>query len=399
MTRHLTVRVPLVIALIAAPLALPVIVAAPAEAATVSVTVGGVTYQADDTNVAAGATAIAYGGSPAAVVIPDHVTIASTSFPVTAIGDSAFQGSSTLTSVSIPSTVVTIGSHAFTNDNRVTAIRIPDSVTTIGDWAFDSMDLTSLTIGNGLTAIGIQVFSNNNNLQSVTIPSSVTSIAFAAFAADDLRTLAIGSGVTTIGDSAFAYNNRLTSVTIPASVTSMGNAVFQNNSSGITFTATFEGAAPTTGTNDFSVASPTIVYHWRFGSPQTAGGYTSPTWHGIASLALATVDFDANGHGVAPASQDVALNSAATSPTSPTAGGYQFDGWFTSASAGTAWDFASPVTSDLTLHAHWSATAADPSPTLSATGIDSRLPLTAALLALLTGTLLLILRRRHRPGG
>jgi uncharacterized repeat protein (TIGR02543 family) len=400
MSPHLALRVSLIVGVVAATVALQVILAAPAEAATVTVTVGGVTYQANDAAIPAGATAVSYSGSPAAVTIPDHVTIGSTSYAVTAIGANAFGSSSALTSVIIPSTVVTIGSYAFTNDNHVTSITIPDSVTSIGDWAFDSMNLTSLTIGSGLTAIGTQVFSNNNHLLSVAIPSSVTSIAFAAFAADDLRTLAIGTGVTTIGVSAFAYNNRLSTVTIPASVTSMGNAVFQNNSSGITFTATFEGAAPTIGTNDFSVANPTIVYRWRFGSPQTAGGYTAPTWKGIASRALATVGFDANGHGTAPASQDVAVSSAAAAPTSPSASGYSFGGWFTAASAGTAWAFATPVTTDLTLYAHWSTAAAPasgPSPSLAATGVDPGMPFAATLLALLAGATLLIYRRSTGP--
>ena len=384
MPDSLPIRGAVAFAALTAAIAVSLLVAAPANAATVTTTVGGVTYQADDTSNPAVATAISYSGTPAAVQIADHVTINATSYAVTAIGPNAFR-SSLITSVVIPNTVVTIGSYAFTNDNLLTSVTIPDSVTSIGDWAFDSMNLTSLTIGSGLTSIGTQVFSNNNHLQSVTIPSGVTSIAFAAFAADDLRTLTIGSGVTTIGDSAFAYNNRLTSVTIPASVTTMGNNVFQNNSSGTTFTATFLGAAPTIGTGDFAVAGPRIFYPWRYGAPQTSGGYTSPTWRGITATAVATVSFAASGHGTAPGSQDVVVGATATAPADPAASGYRFDGWFTAATGGTAWAFASPVTSDLTLYAHWSLASAEPAATLPATGVDPTMLLLAALVALLGG--------------
>lgn len=395
--------------------------AAPASAATVSSVVDGVTYVADDTNVAAGATATAYSPGPVAVVIPSTVTIGALSYAVTAIGPAAFKNSA-ITSVVLPDSVLTIGNeafraagslvtvdlgdgvqtigeYAFTNADHVLAIDIPDSVTSIGQWAFDSMDLRTLTIGSGLTAIGVQVFSNNNRLQSVVIPPGVTTIAFAAFAADDLRTLVIGSGVTTIGVSAFAYNDRLASVVIPASVTSIGNAAFQNNSSGgASLTATFEGAAPATfGTSVFAVANPLVVYRWRFGTPQTAGGYTSPTWRGYDTRAIATVAFDSAGHGAAPADQDVVVGTAATAPAAPADPGFTFTGWAV-VPGGAPYDFTTLVTGDLALQAGWAVTApaAVGGTTLPPTGRPTGEALTLALLLLLAGAVFVAAGRRVR---
>ena len=66
-----------------------------------------------------------------------------------------------------------------------------------------------------------------------------------------------------------------------------------------------------------------------------------------------TVTFDANGHGTAPAEQCVAGGSNATQPTAPTTTGYTFEGWYTDADCNNAYDFDSPVTSDITLYAMW----------------------------------------------
>ena len=55
---------------------------------------------------------------------------------VSAIGDSAFDGCSGLTSVTIPESVTSIGRGAFEDCTGLTSVTIPNSVTSIGDYAF-----------------------------------------------------------------------------------------------------------------------------------------------------------------------------------------------------------------------------------------------------------------------
>ena len=61
------------------------------------------------------------------------------------------------------------------------------------------------------------------------------------------------------------------------------------------------------------------------------------------------VSFDSNG-GSSVASQAVTSGATATQPTTPTRSGYTFNGWTLN---GSAYDFASAVTSDITLVASW----------------------------------------------
>jgi uncharacterized repeat protein (TIGR02543 family) len=113
------------------------------------------------------------GGKQGAYSIPDGVT---------SIQQSAFSGSSGLTSVTIPNSVTSIGNAAFSGSSGLTSVTIPNSVTSIELIAFQGCTgLTSVTIPNSVTSIERSAFQGCTGLTSVTIPNSVTSIERSAF--------------------------------------------------------------------------------------------------------------------------------------------------------------------------------------------------------------------------
>ena len=84
------------------------------------------------------------------------------------IGDYAFSGCSSLTSLTLPSSVTSIGGHAFEKCSGLTSLTIPSGVTTIDYYAFaDCRGLTSLTLPSSVTSIGSSAFEGCSGLTSV----------------------------------------------------------------------------------------------------------------------------------------------------------------------------------------------------------------------------------------
>lgn len=198
-----------------------------------------------------------YTGKESTVILPSTIS----SWPVTKIGEDAFQDNTTITSVTIPDSVTEIGSNAFAGCTNLTSVHYA------GDWSnltiqsgnpavqdaaneqlfdFDfTPDNTAAIVtnykykgtaadvtipsrykGKPVTAINNAVFPNSA-VTSVTIPDSVTAIPDAAFAnCSQLTNISIPNSVTYIGYSAFSSCTSLKSVTLPSSLSSISEALF-----------------------------------------------------------------------------------------------------------------------------------------------------------------------------
>jgi len=129
----------------------------------------------DNSVVYADRWAVGFKGNLENVVLRDNTV---------AIGNSAFQNATSLTSITIPNSVTSIGDGAFVNATSLTTVTFEEGsqLTSIGDGVFSgATNLTSITIPVSVTSIGGWAFANATNLTSITIPNSVTSISSRAF--------------------------------------------------------------------------------------------------------------------------------------------------------------------------------------------------------------------------
>ncbi len=162
------------------------------------------------------------------ISIPSTVTYGGKTYTVIMIGESAFYGCTSITSVVIPNTVTLIAGSAFYGCSSLTSVSIPNSVELIRESAFyGCSSLTSLTIPNSVNRIFTSAFSYCRSLTSVIIPNSVTYLGSSVFSnCSGMNSVTISNSLTSIENSTFSGCTGLTSVTIPNSVTSIGESAF-----------------------------------------------------------------------------------------------------------------------------------------------------------------------------
>jgi hypothetical protein len=169
---------------------------------------------------------------------------------LTYIGQAAFLGCTSLSTIQLPKTIKELGSSAFSICG-ITSIELPATIVKIGGacfWSCSSLvkatvpysnnggdlfsgcdNLTTVIVPEGVTTIKDGAFYQLTSLTNIKLPSTITSIGTHAFYnCINLDSITIPEGVTSIGQGAFWQNMKLKSVKIPSSLTTLEDAVFSS---------------------------------------------------------------------------------------------------------------------------------------------------------------------------
>lgn len=321
------------------------------------------------------------------ITIPDSVT---------AIGEQAFNGCTSLTEVNIPknSKLETIGNRAFQQTN-ITSIAIPDSVTVIGKQAFNrctSLTEVNISKNSKLETIGDGAFYDTRVLKMY-LPGGVKTLGVGAFQRTPVEIYDMSdvySSDFTIGDWCINnwYNTKEGEVApewannhkdIYVNNNDILKALLAKNKAGsVTKTCyvTNGGTVDMTKTGFAAVFRPGYTVEWHqqadfsdtayTGEPQNSQNYYAQ-WTLNDSTNI-EVTYDANIRGVtAKTYAEIKGNEHPAKASSFSRAGYTFTGWNTAADGtGTAYAVGDkiPSTKSITVYAQWTLNA----PTVSVAG-------------------------------
>lgn len=145
---------------------------------------------------------------------------------VTKIGEYAFYGQQSLTSLELPNSVTHIGTSAF-HYTGLSSITLSKSLKVIGVNAFNNCEFTSIELPSNIDSIGRFAFQSCSELISVVLPKNIGKIPYGMFdSCRALKTIVIPEGVETIESRAFWSCTSLETIEFPSTLQTIGRASF-----------------------------------------------------------------------------------------------------------------------------------------------------------------------------
>ena len=220
------------------------------------------------------------------------VTIVSTTTPATTsiitIGDNAFNGSTGITSLTIPSTVTTIGTSSFNGCSNLATIILgytsTSTTVTVNSSAFSGIK-AGITIQGTTTNCVIP----NNMFKTLSTTSTTVTIVS--------TTTPSTTSIITIGENAFSGtssvspNTSITTVTIPSSVTTIGANAFQycSNLATISLGYISESTTVDVGSSAFAGVSASLTIQGTSGTSVIPNTSSAPGLFSSLSTASTTI--------------------------------------------------------------------------------------------------------------
>ena len=267
-------------------------------------------------------------------------------YPVSSIGDNAFQDCSNISDVTIPDTVTSIGDNAFAGCVGITSVTIPESVTAIGGSAFSGCaGLTTVVILSVTPpAMEADTFSGCVSL-TVTVPSASVGTYSATEGWNAVTIVAPGSFSVSYNDNGADSGTEplrqigITGISIyiygNAGNLACGESLFNG------WNTKADGSGISFAQNDPYAGPDNLVLYAQWLHPDYTVTFDSQGANKEASPKTIKVVAPANTIGELPSTQ-------------PAWDGYRFGGWYTLPDGGgKPFVVGSPVTGNMTVYAKW----------------------------------------------
>ena len=137
------------------------------------------------------------------ITVPDQIT---------EIGNYAFFGNPTLTTVNFHAGITRIGMGAF-YETLITRVNIPNPDCEIGNSCFSNSQVSSITLPQGMKRLGRHVFFYCTNLTSLTLPEGMEEIGMMCFGSCSLTSVNLPSTMVKL-DSCSLQDNPFTSINL-----------------------------------------------------------------------------------------------------------------------------------------------------------------------------------------
>lgn len=249
-------------------------------------------------------------GSPITQIVPvtGYVKLGE---GIESIGDRAFQGCASLTTITIPNSVKALGKRVFHKCTVLNSVTLGSGITEIGDYLFYKCEkLETVTVSDALVSIGNYAFRGCIALKDFDFKNVSTIGRYAFYGCSALQSVVIPNTIISIGDYAFRGCTSATAIILPDSIDFIGKHAFY----GLKNTTIYCEA-------DASGADWNIHFNSSF----------RPVFWGV------TLSEDRKYVVSIIAGEDTIVNPKATNGVSdPQREGYKFDGWATELGSTTA---------------------------------------------------------------
>ena len=193
----------------------------PNEGEKLIIDVGG-----DFTSVADGAFNFQYSPNPSTylkeIIMPDSIT---------EIGNYAFAGCKTLSSIKMPENLIRIGGYAFSGCSSLKNVNFPPKLQYIEQGAFSGCEeVKSITTPSSIKSVSSLAFWGCTGLTSVTFTGDEAIIGDCIYRCPNLRTLTVGEGVKTMAES-YNESEKLETISLNTNTKYTTNSILSNKTS------------------------------------------------------------------------------------------------------------------------------------------------------------------------